>query len=78
MIFIYGEVDPWSATRVPIFKGKVNEQVYIQPGGSHRARIGNMPEDMKEKILTQINKCWQNSGFVSQLIVERIMINRFV
>ena len=56
MIFIYGEVDPWSATRVPIFKGKVNEQVYIQPGGSHRARIGNMPEDMKEKILTQINK----------------------
>ena len=45
-----------SATRVPIFKGKVNEQVYIQPGGSHRARIGNMPEDMKEKILTQINK----------------------
>ena len=56
MIFIYGEVDPWSATRVPIFKGKVNEQVYIQPGGSHRARISNMPEDMKEKILTQINK----------------------
>ena len=56
MIFIYGEVDPWSATRVPIFNGKVNEQVYIQPGGSHRARIGNMPEDMKEKILTQINK----------------------
>lgn len=56
MIFIYGEVDPWSATHVPSFRGKVNEQVYIQPGGSHRARIGNMPEDMKEKILTQINK----------------------
>ena len=56
MIFIYGEVDPWSAARVPVFKGKVNEQVYIQPRGSHLARIGNMPEDMKEKILTQINK----------------------
>ena len=56
MIFIYGEVDPWSATRVPSFKGKKNEQIYIQPGGSHRARISNMPEDMKEKILTQINK----------------------
>lgn len=56
MIFIYGEVDPWSATRVPQFKGKKNEQVYIQPGGSHRARIGNMPDDMKEKILTQINQ----------------------
>lgn len=56
MIFIYGEIDPWSATRVPSFKGKKNEQIYIQPGGSHRARIGNMPEEMKEKILTQINQ----------------------
>ena len=56
MIFIYGEVDPWSAAMVPVFKGKKNEQVYIQPRGSHRARISNMPHDMKEQILTQINK----------------------
>lgn len=56
MIFIYGEIDPWTAARVPSFKGKVNEQIYIQPRGSHRARISNMPEDMKEQILTQINK----------------------
>lgn len=56
MIFIYGEVDPWSAAMVPVFKGKKNEQVYIQPRGSHRARISNMPEEMKEQILTQINK----------------------
>ncbi|MDR1161310.1 MAG: aminopeptidase [Tannerellaceae bacterium] len=54
MIWIYGEVDPWSATRAPVFKGKVNEQIYIQPRGSHRSRIGNMPEEMKEKILRQI------------------------
>ena len=56
MIFIYGEIDPWSAAMVPAFKGKKNEQIYIQPRGSHRARIGNMPEDMKERILTQMNK----------------------
>lgn len=56
MIFIYGQIDPWSATHVPFFKGKKNEQVYIQPGGSHRARISNMPEEMKARILTQINK----------------------
>ena len=56
MIFIYGEIDPWSAAHVPVFKGKVNEQVYFQPRGSHRARIGNMPEDVKERILTQLNK----------------------
>lgn len=56
MIFIYGEVDPWTAAHAPLFKGKVNEQVYFQPRGSHGARINNMPEEMKEQILTQINK----------------------
>lgn len=55
MIFIYGEFDPWSASRVPSFKGKVNEQVYIQPGGSHAARINSMPEEMKQQIISQIN-----------------------
>ena len=56
MIYIYGEVDPWSATRIPDFEGKKNLQIYIQPGGSHRARISNMPDDMKEKIMNQIEE----------------------
>lgn len=55
MIFIYGEFDPWSATAAPRFKGKKNEQIYVLPKGSHTARISNMPDDLKEKILTQIN-----------------------
>lgn len=58
MIYIYGENDPWSATRVPdsCFEGKKNLQLYIQPGGSHRARISNMPEEMKQKIMRQIEE----------------------
>ena len=56
MLFIYGEIDPWSAAMVPIFKGKQNEKVYIQPRGSHRARISNMPEELKTEILTQLNQ----------------------
>lgn len=56
MIFIYGEIDPWTAAHAPVFKGKKNEQFYFQPRGSHLSRIGNMPEEMKEKILTQLNK----------------------
>ena len=55
MIFIYGEIDPWSATRVPTFRGKKNEQIYIQPRGSHRARISNMPEEMEKQIMDQIH-----------------------
>lgn len=56
MIYIYGEIDPWSATRIPDFEGKKNLQIYIQPRGSHRSRISNMPDDMKEKIMNQIEK----------------------
>jgi hypothetical protein len=56
MIFIYGEWDPWSATRVPTFPGKVNEQIYIKPGGNHGTRISTMPEATKKKIIDQINK----------------------
>lgn len=56
MIFIYGEVDPWSATRIPDLEGKKNLQVYIQPRGSHRARISTMPEEMQAKIIEQINQ----------------------
>lgn len=56
MIFIYGEIDPWTAAHAPVFKGKKNQQFYFQPRGSHRARISNMPEEMKEKILSQLKQ----------------------
>jgi hypothetical protein len=56
MIFIYGEIDPWSATRVPTFKGKKNEKIYIQKRGSHLSRIGNMPKETKDEIMTQIHE----------------------
>lgn len=56
MICIYGENDPWTATHVPVFKGKVNLQVYFQPGGSHLARIGTLPEKMKRRIMEQMRK----------------------
>lgn len=56
MICIYGENDPWTATHVPIFKGKTNLQVYFQPSGSHLARIGTMPEKTKARIMAQLRK----------------------
>ena len=55
-MFIYGEVDPWSATRVVLPAKKKNMHVFVQPGGSHRARVGNMPDDMKKKILRILKK----------------------
>jgi hypothetical protein len=55
MLFIYGEVDPWSAAHAPEFKGKKNEVFFFQPGGSHRSRISNMPDDMRLRIMEILN-----------------------
>ena len=55
MMFIYGEWDPWSATRVVLPGTKEYMHVFIQPQGSHRSRVGNMPPDMKEEILSILN-----------------------
>lgn len=61
MLLIYGEVDPWTATGITWLRdrNKQNVKVYIQPGGSHRARILNMPEDMRDEILKQLNEWMQ-------------------
>lgn len=51
MIFIYGQNDPWTAAGVTWLKGKENIHVFIEPGGSHLARIGTLPEaEQKEAI----------------------------
>lgn len=57
-IFIYGEIDPWSASGVCTWldcSKKENMRVYVQPRGSHKARIGNMPEDMKKEIKDRLD-----------------------
>ncbi len=58
-IFIYGEVDPWSASGVAPWldcSKKKNMKIFIQPNGSHKARIGNMPDKMREEIVDILTK----------------------
>jgi hypothetical protein len=58
-IFIYGEIDPWSASGVCTWlncKKKKNMKVYVQPRGSHKARINNMPDDMRQEIVDKLTK----------------------
>lgn len=57
MIFIYGQNDPWTAAGVTWLKGKKNIHVFVQPNGSHSARIGTLPEAMKEEAIALI-KSW--------------------
>lgn len=59
MIFIYGQNDPWTAAGVTWLKGKENIHVFVEPGGSHRARINTLPEVQKQEVISLINKWLQ-------------------
>ena len=59
MVFIYGEIDPWSAA-APMWldtSKKKNMHMFVQPRGSHRARINTLPEEMKQEAI-RIIKEW--------------------
>lgn len=56
MIFIYGQNDPWTAAGVTWLKGKKNIHVFVQPDGSHLARIGTLPQKEKEDAIELIKE----------------------
>ena len=58
-IFIYGEIDPWTSSGVAGWldcSDKINMRVYVEPRGSHKARISTMPENTKREIIGRITK----------------------
>ncbi len=57
-IFIYGEYDPWSATAADPGDNK-SCLVIFREGGSHRSRIGNLPEDQRQQVMERL---WEWMG----------------
>ena len=59
MVFIYGEIDPWSAAAVTWLdtSKKKNMHIFVEPRGSHKARINTLPENMKQEAI-RIIKEW--------------------
>ena len=59
MVFVYGEIDPWSAAAPTWldFSKKQNMHIFVEPRGSHRARINTLPENMKQEAI-RIIKEW--------------------
>ncbi len=55
MMFIYGEFDPWSAVKVNEPKSG-NVVVFVEPNGSHRARISTLPQPMREEALETLKR----------------------
>jgi PS-10 peptidase S37. len=56
MVIVYGEYDPWSA---PAVSNPHSDNILylVGPKGSHRARINNLPEDMKTRAIETL-KAW--------------------
>lgn len=50
IMFVYGQYDPWSAAAPEeyLFYNKQNMVMFVEPAGSHRARIGTLPEKMQQ------------------------------
>ncbi|MGP1435846.1 MAG: S28 family serine protease [Phocaeicola sp.] len=62
MIYIYGSIDPWSASGVFQWldlKHKKNLHIFVQDGGCHATRIGTMPEKEQTQIKNLLND-WLN------------------
>lgn len=58
MVYIYGDIDPWSASGVyglPFTLNKKNLHVYMCKGGSHRTRINSFPEATRQEIIQLIS-----------------------
>lgn len=60
MIYIYGENDPWSSSGVLTwldFSKKRNMHLYVDPNGSHTARIATLPATQREECIALL-KAW--------------------
>jgi len=55
ILLIYGGSDPWTASAADA-KGNKKILRIIQPGGSHRTRIGTLPEYQRRKVMKTLEK----------------------
>jgi hypothetical protein len=58
MILIVGENDPWGSTSLDP-EGFNHMLKVVNPGGSHRSRINNLPESMKQQVVDSL-KVWMD------------------
>lgn len=60
-IYIYGEYDTWSATRVP-GTGSTNSMIFMKESGSHRTRINNMPKEQRKEVYETLHLYLEESS----------------
>ncbi|HEY3388655.1 MAG TPA: peptidase, partial [Prolixibacteraceae bacterium] len=55
ILLIYGGNDPWTASAAKV-RGNKKILKVVQPGGSHRTRIGTLPENQRELVMETLDK----------------------
>ena len=55
ILLIYGGNDPWSASAA-VTRGNKKILKVVQPGGSHRTRIGTLPESQRKLVAETLEK----------------------
>lgn len=55
ILLIYGGNDPWSASAA-VTRGNKKILKVVQPGGSHRTRIGTLPESQRKLVTETLDK----------------------
>ena len=55
ILLLYGGDDPWSASAASTCGNKKILKV-VQPDGSHRTRIGTLPESQRELVMKTLEK----------------------
>ncbi len=68
MIFLYGEIDPWSASAVEL-TGETNAIKMVNPGGDHRTRIKSFSDEEKEIILKTLEE-WLDVPFYRDAVAQ--------
>jgi hypothetical protein len=56
IIYIYGELDPWSASAVELIPGKTNALKMVKKSGNHKTRIKDFDEPDKELIYQKLEE----------------------
>lgn len=58
VMLIYGGIDPWSASAATAGNNPGVVKI-VEPGGSHKSRISNLPEGLKKQAIDTLNS-WLN------------------
>ena len=56
MVYVYGDIDPWTASGIYGLPFTKNLHVYMHKGGSHLTRILSFPESERQEIINLIDK----------------------